>query len=85
MYPSIQYTQSSQVCWKQVGQLEDLEFSAQVCMHFNKFSMFSGKKKCIGIFIVILSNWYVLSTTYNPPKDKELVDFVYCWIPIINT
>ena len=27
--------------WKQVGQLEDLEFSAQVCMHFNKFSMFS--------------------------------------------
>ena len=54
-------------------------------MHFNKFSMFSEKKKYIGIFIVILSNWYVLSTTYNPPKDKELVDFVYCWIPIINT
>lgn len=30
--------------------------------------------KYIGIFTVILSNWYMLSTTYNPPKDRELVD-----------
>lgn len=38
--------------------------------------------KYVGIFTVILSNWYILSTTCKPPKDRELVNFVYYWIPV---